>query len=118
MRIGHLAINVTDSFRSSRFYLDELGLAGWATEEEWGVRVRLDGGFMFALIEGDPLPSGMQDRVHFGCDLPNAEAVHEVRARLRQAGIEEVEWVEEDGYTSLKVLDPDGYIVELSWDIQ
>jgi catechol 2,3-dioxygenase-like lactoylglutathione lyase family enzyme len=118
VRIGHLAINVRDADRSSRFYLDELGLEGTAIKEEWGVRLRLDGGFMFALIEGEPLPEKMQDRVHFGCDLVDADAVHQIRDRLRLAGIEEVEWVEEDGYTSLKVRDLDGYVVELSWDIQ
>jgi hypothetical protein len=37
---------------------------------------------------------------------------------LREEGVEEVEWWEEEGYTSLKVADPDGYVVELSYDVQ
>ena len=118
MRIGHLAISVSDADRSRRFYLDEIGLTATSTREDWGFRLRLDGGFMFALIEGDPLPADVAGRVHFGCDLPDAESLHRLRRRLVEAGIPEVEWVEEDGYTSLKVRDPDGYVVEFSWDIQ
>ena len=118
VRIGHLALSVSDAERSRRFYLDEIGLTGTSTREDWGYRLRLDGAFMLALIEGDPLPGDVVERVHFGCHLPNAESVHQLRRRLGQAGIPEVEWVEEDGYTSLKVQDPDGYVVELSWDIQ
>ncbi len=98
--------------------MDKIGLAGTATVEEWGVRLRLDDGFMMALIEGDPLPSDVVDRVHFGCHLANADSVSQVRARLSAAGVPEVDWAEEDGYTSVKVRDPDGYVVELSWDIQ
>jgi catechol 2,3-dioxygenase-like lactoylglutathione lyase family enzyme len=118
MRIRHLALNVTDPARSERFYLDTLGLAGSATPEEWGVRLRLDDGFMLALIKDDPLPADVVDRVHFGCDLADAAAVGELRARLKAADVEEVEFVEEPGYCSVKVSDPDGYVVELAWDIQ
>jgi catechol 2,3-dioxygenase-like lactoylglutathione lyase family enzyme len=118
MRIRHLALNVTDPQRSERFYLDTLGLAGTATPEDWGVRVRLDDGFMLALIKDEPLPEAVVDRVHFGCDLPDADAVVALRARLRAANVAEVEFVEEPGYTSVKVKDPDGYVVELAWDIQ
>ncbi len=37
--------------------MDKIGLVGTVTVEDWGVRLRLDDGFMRALIEGDPLPS-------------------------------------------------------------
>jgi catechol 2,3-dioxygenase-like lactoylglutathione lyase family enzyme len=101
-----------------RFYMDELGLPGTSTVEEWGVRLRLDDGFMMALIEGTPLPPDAVDRIHFGCQLLDADSVYETRARLRAAGVPEVDWVEEEGYTSVKIRDPDGYVVELAWDIQ
>ena len=118
MRIRHLAINVRDPERSRRFYLETLGLEATADKEEWGYRVRMADGVMFALIEGDPPPPEYIDRVHFGCALPDPEAVHAVRERMRQAGVPEVEWWEEHGYTSVKVADPDGYVVELSYDVQ
>ena len=118
MRLTHLALNVRDPERSARFYLDVVGLAGTAKAEEWGQRLRLEDGFMLALITGDPLPAEMTDRVHFGIHLGSADAVHTARARLLDAGCREVEWWEEEGYTSVKVADPDGYIVEVSWDVQ
>jgi hypothetical protein len=73
---------------------------------------------MVALIAGDPLPSTVVDRIHFGCHLPHADAVYAVRERLRAGGVPEVEWTEESGYCSVKVRDPDGYVVELAWDVQ
>ena len=118
MRIGHLALNVRDPERSRRFYLDELGLGGSATPEDWGVRLRLEDGFMLALIAGDPLPADVVGRVHFGCHLPDADAVHRARKQLGEAGVLELEWTEEASYTSVKLRDPDGYVVELAWDVQ
>jgi catechol 2,3-dioxygenase-like lactoylglutathione lyase family enzyme len=118
MRVRHLALTVSDPQRSERFYMDRIGLAGTATAEEWGVRLRLSDGFMMALIEGDPLPPDVVDRIHFGCHLPDGDSVSQLRTRLAAAGVPEVEWTEEPGYTSMKIRDPDGYVVELSWDIQ
>ena len=118
VKLSHLALNVSDPAASSRFYLDTIGLAGTAVREEWGQRLRLEDGFMLALIEGAPLPSDVADRVHFGCHLPDEAAVRAARARLRAGGTEEVEWSEEPGYVSVKVRDPDGYVVEVSYDIQ
>jgi hypothetical protein len=58
-------LSVSDVERSVRFYMDKIGLAGTVTVEDWGARLRLDDGFMMALIEGDPLPSDVVDRIHF-----------------------------------------------------
>jgi hypothetical protein len=44
--------------------------------------------------------------------------VYALRQRLQGEGIKEVEWWEEPGFTSLKVADPDGYVVELLYDVQ
>ena len=118
MRLSHLALNVRDAGRSAAFYTDVIGLSAEVVEEPWGRRLRLDGGLMFALIDGEPLPADVVDRVHFGCHLPDPESVHAARSRLRVAGAEEVEWWEEDGYVSVKVRDPDGYVVELAYDVQ
>ena len=118
MRITHLALNVRDPERSRRFYVDVLCLEAIADEEEWGYRVRMADGMMFALIHGEPPPPEVIDRIHFGSALPDAQAVHALRKRLREEDVEEVEWWEEEGYTSLKVADPDGYVVELSYDVQ
>jgi hypothetical protein len=38
------------------------------------------------------------------------------RSRFSASGVPEHEWWDEAGYTSVKVLDPDGYVVEMSWE--
>lgn len=118
MKIEHLALHVRDPARSARFYLEDVGLDATATDEEWGVRVRLVDGFMLALIRGEPVPSEVVDRVHFGCALASPEAARAVRERMRRVGTREVEWCDEEGYTGVKVTDPDGYVIELSYDAQ
>lgn len=116
MLLSHLALTVRDSERSCRFYVDTLGLDGTALPEKWGYRVRMSDGLVFALLDGEPPPAELLDRIHFGCALPDPEAVHAVRERLARQGVREVEWCDEAGYTSVKVADPDGYVVELSYE--
>jgi catechol 2,3-dioxygenase-like lactoylglutathione lyase family enzyme len=113
--IRHLALTVRDPDRSAEFYLSTVGLAGEVRREPWGCRVDLNDGFMLALIRGE-LPSASVDSVHFGCPLRGREEAREVRERLRAAGVPEVEWEDADDYTGIKIADPDGYIVELSFD--
>jgi catechol 2,3-dioxygenase-like lactoylglutathione lyase family enzyme len=113
VKIDHLALAVADPQRSARFYLDTLGLAGRAFAEDWGVRVRVGDDFMLALIRGEPVPADVVGRVHLGCALPDPDAARRLRERLRAAGVRELEWEEEAGYTGVKIADPDGYVVEL-----
>jgi hypothetical protein len=54
--------------------------------------------------------------VHIGVSLPDGEAVRTRREALRALGVSEVEWSDEPGYVSVKVRDPDGYVVEIAWD--
>ena len=114
MRLTHLALAVRDPEASARFYREVIGLSGRATAEDWGQRLDLDDGFTFALIAGDPLPSDVVGRVHFGATVGSPEDVHAIRARLRDAGVHEVEWVEEERFTSVEVADLDAYLVEIS----
>jgi catechol 2,3-dioxygenase-like lactoylglutathione lyase family enzyme len=116
--IRHLALTVREPRRSVDFYLSTLGLDGEAREESWGYRVNLSDGFMLALIRGDPLPLEVADTVHFGCALPDPEAAYRLRRHLRQAGTREVEWEDSERYVGLKVRDPDGYVVELAYDVE
>jgi len=54
--------------------------------------------------------------MHFGVGLPNRRAVLALRDRLLDDGVElEEEW-DEPAYVSVKCRDPDGYIVEASWE--
>ena len=120
MLLRHLALNVSDPRRSADFYLATVGLDGKARDEPWGIRIEFPDGFMLALIQGDPLPTEMVDRVHFGCALETPDSAREARARLRAAGVREIEWEDaevEAGYVGVKIADPDGYVVELYYEI-
>jgi catechol 2,3-dioxygenase-like lactoylglutathione lyase family enzyme len=116
MLIRHLALSVRDPQASRDFYLQTIGLDGEASDEPWGVRVKFADGFMFALIQGDPLPAGVAGTVHFGCALPSRDDARSLRDRLRREGVTELEWEDEGEYTGVKVQDPDGYVVELAYD--
>jgi hypothetical protein len=54
--------------------------------------------------------------MHFGVSLPNRDAVCSLRDRLAADGVELVEEWDETDYVSVKCRDPDGYIVEASWE--
>ena len=115
MLITHLALTVSDPDRSRRFYLETLGLDGIAQPQAWGVRVNLRNDFMLALIRGEPLSGDTAAAVHFGCSMPDAAAARDVRERLRNRGVPELEWEDGADYVGVKVADPDGYVVELSY---
>ena len=115
MLIRHLALTVHDPHVSRDFYLQKIGLDGEASDEPWGVRLKFADGFMFALIQGDP-PANAAGAVHFGCALPSRDDARDLRDRLRQEGVTELEWEDEGDYTGVKVQDPDGYVVELAYD--
>ena len=115
--IDHLAIPVSDQERSRRFYGTYFGFDAHP-------RRRYDDGVLmlynaegFALALGpaqEPIvPSAW---MHFGVGLPDREAVLELRDRLVSAGVEVVEQSDEPDYVSIKCRDPDGYIVEASWE--
>jgi hypothetical protein len=53
---------------------------------------------------------------HFGISLLSPGQVRSFRDSLAAAGVTIVEEWEEDDYVSVKCLDPDGYVVELSWE--
>ncbi len=116
MQIEHLALAVSNPAASRDFYLETIGLDATPRDEDWGIQLDFPGGFMLALIRDEPVPNDFIQRVHFGCSLPQREAVVATRERMRAVGVREVEWCDEPGYVSVKVADPDGYVVELSYE--
>src|SRR5687767_6713618 len=54
--------------------------------------------------------------MHFGLGMRDREAVRAPRDRLAADGVELVEEWDEPDYVSVKCRDPDGYIVEASWE--
>jgi catechol 2,3-dioxygenase-like lactoylglutathione lyase family enzyme len=70
----------------------------------------------FSLALGPYAPIGRPDWMHFGFGLPDRDAVLAFRDRLRDDGVELHEFSDEPDYVSIKFRDPDGYIIEASWE--
>jgi catechol 2,3-dioxygenase-like lactoylglutathione lyase family enzyme len=115
--MDHLAIPVRDQERSRRFYETYFGFgARPARRYADGVLMLYDdGGFSLALGP-NPEPIARPSWMHFGVGLPDRGAVLALRARLAADGVEVVEEHDEHDYVSVKCRDPDGYIVEASWE--
>jgi len=115
--MDHLAIPVTDQQRARRFYETYLGFGARPAKRYDDGVVMLYNATGFALALGPSTqPIAPPSWMHFGIGLPSREAVLEMRDRFVSDGVELVgEWEEPD-YVSVKCRDPDGYIVELSWE--
>jgi catechol 2,3-dioxygenase-like lactoylglutathione lyase family enzyme len=115
--MDHLAIPVRDQARSRGFYEAYFGFGARPPRRyDDGVLMLYDAsGFALALgPAGEPVapPAWM----HFGVGLSDRAAVLAMRERLEADGIEIVEAWDEPDYVSVKCRDPDGYIVEASWE--
>jgi catechol 2,3-dioxygenase-like lactoylglutathione lyase family enzyme len=114
MRFDHLALAVRDPDRSLFFYTDVLGLTGTTRREDDGLLLTTPEGFILALLDGEP--PQLAAPFHFGISASTPEEVRAARHRLQARGVEETEWADEAEYVSTKVRDPDGYVVEISWE--
>jgi len=115
--VKHLALPVSDRERSRRFYETYFGFgAKPAREYDDGVLMLYDAdGFALALgptTEAIRLPSFL----HFGVHLVSADEVRRLRDRLAADGVRIVEDWDEPEYVSVKCSDPDGYVIEASWE--
>ena len=114
--MDHLAIAVSDQERSIRFYERYFGFVPEPAPREDGVRILHDAcGFSLAIgqiAEAVVLPPFF----HFGWGAASPEAVRTFRARVQDDGLEIVDWWDEPDYVSVKFRDPDGYVIEVSWD--
>jgi len=115
--MDHLAIPVADQARSRRFYETYFGFgARPARRYDGGVLMLYDAtGFALALGPTDDAIA-RPEWMHFGIGLSDRAAVLGLRDRLVADGVELVEEFDEPEYVSVKCRDPDGYIVEASWE--
>lgn len=115
--MDHLALAVTDQKRSRRFYETYFGFdAKPARMYDDGVLMVYNAkGFALALGPTDE-PIGLPGFLHFGAGLGSAEDVRALRDRVVADGVEVVGWWDEPDYVSVKFRDPDGYVVEVSWE--
>ena len=82
-----------------------------------------DGVLMLYDADGFALALGPTDEairlprfLHFGKRLSSPEEVRRFRDRLAADGVPIVEKWDEPEYVSVKCRDPDGYVVEASWE--
>jgi catechol 2,3-dioxygenase-like lactoylglutathione lyase family enzyme len=111
--MDHLALEVSDQDRARRFYETYCGFGAEPPRRyDDGTLMLYDGtGFSLAL--------GLPERgfkAHFGLGLDDAEAVRGMARRLEGDGLQIVEQWDEPDYVSVKCRDPDGHIVEFSWE--
>ena len=115
MLLRHLALAVTDEARSQAFY------AGWFG---FDTSARMDDGVLMLYGPGDVSlalgpaegPPSLPALLHFGFVLDTPDAVRESRDKFTAAGVGIVDFWDEPDYVSVKVRDPDGCVVEVSWE--
>jgi catechol 2,3-dioxygenase-like lactoylglutathione lyase family enzyme len=115
--MDHLALAVRHQERSRRFYETYLGFdAEPPREYDDGVLMLYDArGFALALGPTAE-PISFPSFLHFGTGLASPDDVRAFRDRLAADGVEIVGWWDEADYVSVKFRDPDGYVVEVSWE--
>jgi catechol 2,3-dioxygenase-like lactoylglutathione lyase family enzyme len=114
----HLGLGVTDIERSARFYATWFGFDHAPRQEypDGTVFVRNVDGFDLALHKTTSGAGTLPEFFHFGFRATAPDEVRVVRGRMRAAGVEIFDEVEEPGLVSFKCLDPDGYPVEFYWE--
>jgi catechol 2,3-dioxygenase-like lactoylglutathione lyase family enzyme len=109
--MDHLALKVSDQDRARRFYETYCGFGAQPARRYDDDTLMLYDGDGFALALGVN-----RFEPHFGMGLDDAAAVRAVAERLEGDGVEIVERWDEPDYVSVKCRDPDGHIVEFSWE--
>jgi catechol 2,3-dioxygenase-like lactoylglutathione lyase family enzyme len=114
--LRRLALAVRDPDRSARFYSALFGFRP--------VRRSPDGVLMLAGPDGFSLALGATDAavtlppfLHFGFCAACPAVVEAHRAEVAGRGVEIVAEWDEPGRVSFKCRDPDGYVVEVAWEL-
>jgi catechol 2,3-dioxygenase-like lactoylglutathione lyase family enzyme len=113
MPLNHVALTVGDREASAAFYAQHFGMSERVHAGEHLLILGSPDGSLLALSDGEEVPRGLPRTNHFGFRLADGDDVRRARVRLREAGVEETEWQDDQGFVRVQVADPDGYRVEL-----
>ena len=114
--MDHLALAVSDQVRPTRFYAHDFGFVPEPEPREDGVLILHDAaGFSLALGQIEE-PIVLPPFFHFGRGAASPDDVRAFRDRVEADGLDVVDWWDEPGYVSVKLRDPDGYVVEVGWE--
>ena len=117
MLLRHLALAVQDEQRSRAFYERWFGFGDEPPERmSDGVLMLYGPGDVSLALGPAEGPPTLPAFLHFGFTVERPEAVRELRDAFAAAGVEVVGFWDEPDYVSVKVRDPDGYVVETSWE--
>jgi catechol 2,3-dioxygenase-like lactoylglutathione lyase family enzyme len=117
MHLNHLGLTVRDQQRSLAFYeaYFHFYTTTARTYPDGTVIVCNPDGFDLALHSGEtPRQSSF---LHFGFALASPDDVHTLLARMSADGIQIVERDDEPDLVSFKCLDPDGWRIEVYWEL-
>jgi catechol 2,3-dioxygenase-like lactoylglutathione lyase family enzyme len=124
-KLGHVVIQVSDLERSMKFYTEMLNFRVSDRSPEGAVFLTSVGDHHTIGLfpsKGKDAPTTVKDAVrlhHFAMEVESLDALFEARAFLQERG---VPFVFEGrhrmgGHTSIEFLDPDGFQLELYWDM-
>ena len=116
MRFAHVGISVADQVRSRRFYERYFGFdpdqaRSYPGRHSYPARRRR---LALALHPGNVAPD--DEFLHFGYSCTDADQVRVLRERLLAAGETLLEDEDTKSFVTVKVIDPDGYRVEVFWE--
>jgi catechol 2,3-dioxygenase-like lactoylglutathione lyase family enzyme len=115
MELRHLALAVADEAASRRFYEQYFGFEVVRRVDDGTLMMRNADAFSLALGRWDDNVK-LPEFLHFGFAAASPDEVHAYVERFRADRLEFVEEWDEPGYVSVKVRDPSGYVVEVSWE--
>ena len=115
MNLNHLHLHVLSTERAMAFYGRHFGLREHVRHGEI-VFLRDGAGMDLALAaaaKADPMPPWF----HFGFRLDSPEAVEALHSAMAQDGVPIADpLTTEEGVTSFRCRDPDGYLIEVYWE--
>jgi catechol 2,3-dioxygenase-like lactoylglutathione lyase family enzyme len=124
-KLGHVVIQVSDLERSMKFYTEVLNFRVSDRSPEGAVFLTSVGEHHTVGLfpsKGKDAPTTVKDAVrlhHFAMEVESLDALFEAREYLKERGVPIVFEGRHrmGGHTSIEFLDPDGFQLELYWDM-